>query len=224
MLLILSNDVETNPGPQSADFERVLIEGLANLCRAAPTDSVRNVLSTWSPAKPGNEIRASWALGKRFLAPALKGTLAWLTNTRESDIKGTKHDVAGELLVALEALLPDTCQLCKEVYSTARDETPPLACKGCRQGFHQACYNRLQIGESFAELPGEFSWLCTHCAPHYTLKTVVGGRSGQERPRIRRGEPVVLQPPRVIPSDPDSVNVSEADTEETSGEQTATEQ
>ena len=119
LLLQLSGDVETNPGPPTVEvgaaqgYERCLVEGLAKLCRAAPSDTVRSVLGVWSPSKPGNEIRVTWQQGKRFLAPDLKGTLAWLTNARECDIKGTKHDVAQLLLVALESLLPDTCQLCK---------------------------------------------------------------------------------------------------------------
>ena len=91
MLLLLSNDVETNPGPESVGFEKSLCDGLAKLCQAAPSDTVRSVLSVWSPTKPGNEIRAAWSQGKRFLAPSLKGTLAWLTNTRESEVKGTRR-------------------------------------------------------------------------------------------------------------------------------------
>ena len=75
---------------------------------------------------------------------------------RESEVKGTKHDVAEQLLIALEALLPDICQVCKEDYSVERGEVPSLSCKGCRQGFHQACYNRLGIGDSLAELLGLF--------------------------------------------------------------------
>ena len=199
-LLSLSNDVETNPGPGlgSEGFERTLVEGLAALCRDAPSDTVRSVLGVWSPAKPGNEIRACWSQGKRFLAPVLKGTLAWLTNTKESDIKGTKHEVAEELLIALEALLPDTCQMCKEVYSVGREETPSLSCKGCRQGFHQACYDRLAIGESLAELPGVFSWLCPHCAPLFSLKTVTGAGSRRGNERLRASRGVAVPSPQAV--------------------------
>ena len=192
--LLLSGDVETNPGPLTAEvtFENRLVEGLAKLCRAAPSDEVRKVLGVWSPGKPGNEIRNTWQHGKGFLAPALKGTLAWLTNCRESDVKGTKHDVAGQLLIALEALLPDTCQVCKEVYTIEREDTPSMRCKGCSQGFHQTCYDRLEVGPSLAELPGEFSWLCTVCAPLYQLTTVVGSSRGQERPRLSSRCPPTL--------------------------------
>ena len=197
-VLLLSGDVETNSGPIGPEdgerYEQCLVEGLAKLCRAAPTDTVRNVLRVWSPNKPGNEIRSTWQQGRRFLAPDLKGTLAWLTQARESDIKGTKYDVAEKLLIALEALLPDTCQLCKEIFCVEREDNPSLRCKGCSQGFHQACYDRLEIGPSLAELPGEFSWLCTVCAPLYQLKTVIGGNRGQERPRLSRRDPSVPQP------------------------------
>ena len=130
----------------------------------------------------------------------LKGTLAWLTNTRECDIKGTKYEVSQQLLVALEALLPDTCQLCKDIYTIGREDEPSLRCKGCTQGFHQACYERLEIGPSLSELPGEFSWLCAECAPRYQLQTVVGGNRGQERPRLARRGPIT--PPTAQPAAP----------------------
>ena len=129
LVLLLSGDVESNPGPAGGDgYEQSLVEGLAKLCRAAPSDTVRSVLGVWSPSKPGNEIRSTWQQGRRFLAPDLKGTLAWLTMIRECDIKGTKHDVAGLLLIALEALLPDTCQVCKETYCVEREDKPSLCC------------------------------------------------------------------------------------------------
>ena len=98
-----------------------------------------------------------------------------------------------------------------------REEKPSLCCKGCCQGFHQACFDRLEIGPSLAELPGEFSWLCTVCAPLYQLKTVVGGSKGQERPRLKRRGPVVPLPDQ--PQQPDQ-GVAEADVVESGGSQT----
>ena len=89
LMLLLSGDVESNPGPGDVaqGYEQCLVEGLAKLCRAAPTETVRSVLGVWNLSKPGNEIRSTWQQGRRFLAPDLKGTLAWLTMTRECDIK-----------------------------------------------------------------------------------------------------------------------------------------
>ena len=217
-LLLLCNDVETNPGPHTdaGGFERSLCEGLAKLCRAAPTEMVRSVLSVWSPSKPGNEIRSTWSQGKRFLAPALKGTLAWLTNTKESEVKGTKHEVADQLLLALEALLPDICQICKEEYTVERGVVPSLCCTGCKQGFHQACYDRLEIGDSLAELPGKFSWLCAVCAPNFTMTTIVGGRRGTDRPRLlhRKGLAAAMTTPTPDPESGDSVGSAQPEQRE----------
>ena len=72
-------------------------------------------MGVWSPTKPGNEIKIAWSQSKIFLAPVLKGTLAWLTNTKESGLKGTKHEIAEQLIVALEALLPDICHVRKNI-------------------------------------------------------------------------------------------------------------
>ena len=62
-VLLLSGDVETNPGPIGPEdggiaerYEQCLVEGLAKLCRAAPTDTVRNVLGFG--VQPNQEMRS----------------------------------------------------------------------------------------------------------------------------------------------------------------------
>ena len=119
--------------------------------------------------------------------------------------------MAAQLLITLEALLPDICQVCNEEYTVERGVASSLSCKGGRQGFHKACYDRLEIGDSLAELPGSFSWLCAVCAPHYTLTTVIGGRKGQERPRLSRRGTVTTQPIQVPLADTDAVPATESD-------------
>ena len=49
ILLVLCNDVESNPGPHSESFEKSLCDGLANLCRDAPSETVRSVLGGMEP-------------------------------------------------------------------------------------------------------------------------------------------------------------------------------
>ena len=93
----------------------------------------------------------------------------------------------------------------------ARGQIPSLSCKGCSQGFHQACYDRLEIGDSLAELPGMFSWVCSVCAPHYILKTVVGGRKVQEKPRQNKRGPVTEVADEIPLSDIVSDTVAEGD-------------
>ena len=111
-LLLACGDVESNPGPGSIS-EQSKRDCLAGLIREAP-EKVGNVLMVWDPSKPSNVIRNTWSTGKQFPAPDLKATLAWLTNTKESDYKTgwTKTVVAEKVLLALEALLPDICPSC----------------------------------------------------------------------------------------------------------------
>ena len=91
-LLLQSGGVERNPGPVSDQHVR---DGLAKLICAAP-EKVWNVLMVWDIAKPSNVIRNTWTGGRKFSEPDLKATLAWLTNTTESDYKSgwTKPVVA----------------------------------------------------------------------------------------------------------------------------------
>ena len=76
--------------------------------------------------------------------------------------------------------------VCNEEYSTARDETPSLRCKGCYQGFHQPCLEQLLGGQKeLPKLPGAFYWLCGGCCPNYELMTTSsGGKPTSVRKRL----------------------------------------
>ena len=56
---------------------RKLREGLAALHSQAPGE-IATILGSWDPTKPGNEIVAYWAAGRRFTVPILRAALAWL--------------------------------------------------------------------------------------------------------------------------------------------------
>ena len=72
--------------------------------------------------------------------------------------------------------MPDTCSVCSKEYSTSREESPSLRCKGCYQGFHQPCLEELLGGQkTLPKLPGSFYWLCAVCSPNYELMTTSGG-------------------------------------------------
>ena len=60
LMLLLSGDMESNPEPGvvAQGYEQCLVEGLAKLCRAAPTETVRSGLGVWNLNKPGNQIRS----------------------------------------------------------------------------------------------------------------------------------------------------------------------
>ena len=179
LLLLTAGDVETNPGPSST-VERAslvvdsLTKALADLVGQAPSSEVRSLISTWAPDKP--TIAADL---NKFKVPALKEALAWLWNRDITDkvvSRKNKPELIECVIIAIEVLLPDTCSVCNEEYSTARDETPSLRCKGCYQGFHQPCLEQLLGGQKeLPKLPGAFYWLCGGCCPNYELMTTSSG-------------------------------------------------
>ena len=80
MLLLLANDVETNPGPNSVT-PTILMQGLAKLGTEAPTGPVKNIILSWSTDK---DVRAD--IDKQFKVPEVKQALAWLRNCSVDEI------------------------------------------------------------------------------------------------------------------------------------------
>jgi hypothetical protein len=142
--LLLSGDVETNPGPvtrvtrSNLPGDDRLNEGKALLVHKAPAN-IRLVLSLWEPGK--TDIRQ--CMDKQFYVPAVKETLGWLWQlpvTDKSISKMNKQLVIENIILRFEALLPATCGTCNQEYCVERDAPPPsLSCHGCAQGFHQQC-------------------------------------------------------------------------------------
>ena len=127
MLLVLAGDVEINPGPDNQAIEESLITGLAELVAQAPT-SMRDVLCVWSPQKPTNVI-VSELSNRKFTLPVLQPVLAWLWNKEVNDplVKSLrKADIAQEIILGIERLLPDTCNECNQEFTVGRLEVPGL--------------------------------------------------------------------------------------------------
>ena len=82
LLLLLSGDVESNPGPNppSANSYR---EGLARLLSGAPKP-VREVLVCWDPTLNQTDIMKKF---DALLKPALQETMAWLCKVDVKEIK-----------------------------------------------------------------------------------------------------------------------------------------
>ena len=102
-LLIMSGDVESNPGPLPAD---TLVNGLADLVGQAPA-GMRDVLCAWSPDKPSNVILEELN-SKKFTVAMLHPALAWLLNRDVSDpvVKSVKKkaDIAHAVILGIERL------------------------------------------------------------------------------------------------------------------------
>ena len=90
VLLMLSGNVERNPGPDHEPADP-LVSGLADLVGRAPP-SMRDVLCVWAPDKPTNVI-ATELNSKQFTVSVLQPALAWLLNKDVSDpiVKSIKN-------------------------------------------------------------------------------------------------------------------------------------
>ena len=203
-LLLVSGDVEVNPGPVTA---LSLTEGLAKVAAAAPAGPVKNIILTWSPDK---DVKSD--MDKQYKVPELRQALAWLRNcnTDNSYLKSLKRktEVLDALLVAIERLLPDQCGVCKNEYTVDRESSPAIQCSGCQQGFHQECLEALVGNSVMPEFPGQIYWLCELCAPSFSLMTSLGADGKTEKPRSKR---VVADP--TLP--PTTTSSPETETEET---------
>ena len=197
LLLLISMDVETNPGPDSSEvsMEDRMVEGLAELMSQAPSPAIRNVLSCWSPSSSQSEIMKSF---DKYKKAQVVETLAWLWKVETSTIKGNKDVLLKDVLTAVENLLPDHCDVCQEVYVIERGESPSLRCAGCHQGFHEPCVVTTGLIDVLPKLPGKMTWLCSHCKDSFELVTTLGNRG---KPTIRSTKRLPPTLPPVIPED-----------------------
>ena len=116
LLLLVSGDVELNPGPITSTR---LLEGLASLGNSALVGIIKNIILTWSINK---DTRTDL---NRFKVDDLKTALAWLRNwdIQCTQIKGLKKQQLIEAtLIAIERLLPDFCDECNEEYKAASNK------------------------------------------------------------------------------------------------------
>ena len=178
LLLLLSGDVESNPGPNppSADSYR---EGLARLLSGAPKP-VREVLVCWDQTLSQTEIIKKF---DAILKPSLQEAMVWLFKVEVKEIKQNKSVLVKDLLTCIESYLPDTCGVCENEYSVERGETPTLRCEGCSQGFHEPCLVETGLSEVLPKVPGKLLWLCIECKSNFQLVTLAGNRG---KPDVRR--------------------------------------
>ena len=189
---MLAGDVEENPGPVSP---QTLLEGIARLAVDAP-GPVKNIILAWSPEK---DVKAD--MDKQFKVPELREALAWVKHcdTNHNTVKSIKRkaEILDALLVAIERLLPEQCDKCEAEYTVGRESVPTIQCAGCQQGFHQECLDEMFGEADLSQFPGRLHWLCTECAPKFSLMTSVGVDGRTEKPRSKRvvREPVTEAPP-----------------------------
>ena len=171
-MLLVMGGVEQNPGPITPEQYTAR---LAELLIDAPSEDIKKVLSGWRVDKPRNSFYGEL---KKLKVPALKITLAWLLNVAvtHDNVKTLKLDqLTAAATTALESLLPDECDQCKESFHFLIGEKPKISCSGCLQGFHQKCLDEmLGVHGVLPDLPWKSTYLCCHCSPRYAMMTQGG--------------------------------------------------
>ena len=139
--LLLIGGVESNPGPVTAGSKKSV---LAALCTGAPTNEIRDCLRCYDISKSTAAIERRMAA---VSAPNLIATMTYLgVPGQECYVKGA---IIRNLVCRIENLLPDTCFICENEYTIAKDEIPLLTCAFCGQGIHSPCL--LQLMEVSSE-------------------------------------------------------------------------
>ena len=137
--LLLISGVESNPGPviiddsAIADTERDI---LAGLCAQAPDTEVRDVLRLYPlDAQLGEHKKPFKRSG--ITKPKLVKTMDYLKCPGMEDYK--VDTVIDNLVIAIQALLPDKCSFCDKTYVVEFGEKVLLSCVFCGQGAHSDC-------------------------------------------------------------------------------------
>ena len=129
--LLLIGGVEANPGPMTEDSKRSV---LAALCAGAPTSEIRDCLRCYDTSKSTAQIERKM---QGISVPNLVSPMTYLGVPGQDCY--VKNAIIRNLVCRIENLLPDTCFICENEYTIAKDEVPLLKCAICGQGIHSPC-------------------------------------------------------------------------------------
>ena len=136
---------------------------LGTLCSNATDLEVRDCLRKY-------DITHTLGIQKRVLNKFTKEVLVKTAKYLELSTDGLlKPAVVHSIIVRIQNLLPDTCQICHERYKFSIGEKPFLACKMCGQEVHKQCFQVLlgiencdDVNINPHNLPG-IHYLCQAC-------------------------------------------------------------
>ncbi len=154
MLLILGG-VETNPGP-TQEKQQEVIEALVSTARE---DEVKDVLRSYNPTHTHKQQVRD--ISKHNLNK-LKGAALFLKMEGSQTL--LKPALVQAVIVRIQNLLPDKCQICDEEYTVLLEEKPLLGCSICGQGAHGRCISQFvdNVEEPVLKIPGTH-WICGAC-------------------------------------------------------------
>ncbi len=157
-LLLVLGGVETNPGPSdnTAESQQRII---ADLLTQTQDGDVKEVLKAYNPTHTHKQQTKE--IGKQSVAK-LKSASNFLK------VKGgqalLKPALIQAIIVRIQNLLPDKCDICEENYTIGLDDKPLLSCCICGQGAHDRCISRFvdNATEPVLKIPGTH-WMCAAC-------------------------------------------------------------
>lgn len=109
---------------------------LGELCANTTNNDVRDVLRRYQPSLTTKQLTSR-------LGSYLKDTLEKVAVYLNCDSKGKKDEIVLNIIVRIQNLLPDTCQICHETFTFKTVDDPLLACDICGQEVHKPCFLKL---------------------------------------------------------------------------------
>ena len=136
---------------------------LGELCANTTNNDVRDVLRRYQPSLTTKQLTSR-------LGSYLKDTLEKVAVYLNCDSKGKKEEIVLNIIVRIQNLLPDTCQICHEIFTFKTADDPLLACDICGQEVHKPCFLKLlgltsqdgPVNINPSQIPG-LHYLCKPC-------------------------------------------------------------
>ena len=132
-----SSGVTSPSSPQPKTREQRQAEVLSHLIVETSDEEIKAVLRLYDPSLTEKQLQK--ALNKPRLAQ-LTATLNFLGLDKSEE--DHKPEVIEKLVIRLQSLFPDECQICKSDYVVRRTDKPLIECARCTQGVYAQCLAR----------------------------------------------------------------------------------
>jgi hypothetical protein len=153
---------------------------IARFCVEAPSTDVRNCLRLYTADKTYSKLKASFNSCSKSV---ILETLRSLGVDKDNWDDHLKSSCVHELILRIQNLLPEVCNICKETYTISKNDPPLLSCSVCNQEVHRKCYLSLFMEDDNVDdeyfkakilsIPG-FHYLCPSCEEE-TIPNKKGG-------------------------------------------------
>ena len=126
--LLIREGVEANPGPNTVD------DILAEICVGATNTNVRDYLQLYNKEFTTTQLKRTFS---KCYKTTLVDTMDYLRVPGQGEYN--KDTVINNLIVRIQNLLPDFCNMCQSEYRTKISEPAAISWPLCGQAAHKAC-------------------------------------------------------------------------------------